>query len=160
MLCIGNKLYITNVGDSRSIIVKKNCSFYAVSFDHKPNVINERLRIERNGGFISQDGSVYRVEGKLSVSRSFGDKDLKDYVICQPDICMHEKDDEDMCIVIGSDGLWDVLSNSEVSITTYRLLRNNNGSCQHAADELVRLALQRGSTDNVFLCYIIFIFYN
>lgn len=125
MLCIENELYITNVGDSRSIIVKKNGSFYAVSFDHKPNVINERLRIEKNGGYITKDGSVYRVVGRLSVSRSFGDKDLKDYVICQPDIYKHTRDDDnDMCIVIGSDGLWDVLSNSEVSITMYRLLRN------------------------------------
>ena len=71
-----------------------------------------------------------------------------------------EKDDE--CLVIASDGLWDVMTNQEVCDTARRrilLWHNKNlpserGSgvdpaAQAAAQYLSKLALQKGSKDNI-----------
>jgi serine/threonine protein phosphatase PrpC len=58
----------------------------------------------------------WRVEGVLAVSRAIGDCSLKPYVTCDPEIVTHElRGEEDLYLVIASDGLWDVMSNEEVA---------------------------------------------
>ena len=54
--------------------------------EHTPNRIDEYLRIIQSGGRIIQLGNSARVEGILEVSRSLGDKDLKNWVISEPEI--------------------------------------------------------------------------
>jgi protein phosphatase 1L len=57
----------------------------AVSRDHKPDQTDERQRIEEAGGFVMWAGT-WRVGGVLAVSRAFGDKLLKQYVVADPEI--------------------------------------------------------------------------
>ena len=58
LLIIENKLYIANVGDSRSIISMKNGLIRKdVTRDHKPNYPYEKERIISNGGKIYQTKS-------------------------------------------------------------------------------------------------------
>lgn len=57
-----NTLYVANAGDSRSVLCRNNTN-YDMSVDHKPDNVEEKNRIERAGGFVS-DG---RVNGKLSI---------------------------------------------------------------------------------------------
>eukprot|EP00002_Diphylleia_rotans_P013341 TRINITY_DN2606_c0_g1_i6.p1 TRINITY_DN2606_c0_g1~~TRINITY_DN2606_c0_g1_i6.p1 ORF type:complete len:456 (-),score=112.66 TRINITY_DN2606_c0_g1_i6:1454-2821(-) len=52
--------------------------------DHKPNRPDEQIRIEASGGFIAHLG-CWRVQGILATSRSFGDKDLKEFVVSNPE---------------------------------------------------------------------------
>ena len=52
--------------------------------DHLALHAVERVRIERSGGFVSADG---RLNGKMQVSRSFGDAALKK--VCEAR-CRHE----------------------------------------------------------------------
>ena len=61
-----------------------------------------------------------RVEGVLAVSRAFGDRRLKRYVTCEPDICEHVIQPEDEFLVLATDGLWDVVSTNRRSSTMKR----------------------------------------
>ena len=58
------------------------CKHAAVqlSDDHKPNRTDERNRIEAAGGVVVWAGT-WRVGGVLAVSRAFGDRLLKRYVV-------------------------------------------------------------------------------
>lgn len=109
-----------NCGDSRAIL----CSDKKVTFntvDHKPSNPDEKLRIEKAGGSVM----IQRVNGSLAVSRALGDFEYKmDFTIDpseqlvspEPEISVvPRRDDEDEFIVIGCDGIWDVMSNEEVA---------------------------------------------
>ena len=60
--------------------------------------------------------------GRLSVSRTFGDVEaknenlggMKNVVVALPDITEIELDDEFNFLVLGCDGIFDVLSNEEI----------------------------------------------
>lgn len=56
------------------------CAAIPLSEDHKPNRSDERSRIEAAGGVVVWAGT-WRVGGVLAVSRAFGDRLLKRYVV-------------------------------------------------------------------------------
>ena len=56
------------------------CAAIPLSEDHKPNRTDERSRIEAAGGVVVWAGT-WRVGGVLAVSRAFGDRLLKRYVV-------------------------------------------------------------------------------
>ncbi|KAJ6969740.1 hypothetical protein NC653_034322 [Populus alba x Populus x berolinensis] len=95
---VGDHLYVANVGDSRTVISKggKGISdamsyiFHStvaipLSEDHKPNRSDERRRIESAGGVVMWAGT-WRVGGVLAMSRAFGNRMLKQFVVAEPDI--------------------------------------------------------------------------
>lgn len=81
-----------------------------MSVDHKPNTREERTRIEDAGGVVVWAGT-WRVGGVLAVSRAFGDRPLKRFVIPTPDVRDEVITVDDDCLILASDGLWDVVSN-------------------------------------------------
>ena len=130
-----NKCIIANIGDSRLVMFKNKRVVFSTS-DHKPNTYIEKHRIESQGGSvyqttaaipIYQNGKLIEIPwrvcpGGLSVSRTFGDIESKDerfggkkgVVVALPDISEFELNDEYNFIVIGCDGIFDVLSNGEI----------------------------------------------
>jgi len=55
-LMVNNKIYVSNSGDSRCIIVEKVNNRVQVAFatkDHKPDNKEEKKRIEQAGGYVS-----------------------------------------------------------------------------------------------------------
>jgi len=65
-------IYLANVGDSRA--VASICGeAIALTDDHKPMRKEEKYRIVRAGGFVSND----RILETLAVARSFGDFGFK-----------------------------------------------------------------------------------
>lgn len=71
-----NEIVVGNAGDSRCVLaVKKGDQYTAVdlSIDHKPELPEERQRIEKAGGFVEDN----RVKGILALSRSLGDLEYK-----------------------------------------------------------------------------------
>lgn len=86
-----DRLYVANAGDSRCVI-SRNGLAERVSFDHKPDDFDERRRYEALlpsaliVRILTKGGTVVggRLQGKLGVSRGFGDRSFKDYVICDP----------------------------------------------------------------------------
>ncbi|OAY58378.1 probable protein phosphatase 2C 11 isoform X1 [Manihot esculenta] len=138
---LGNQLLVANVGDSR-VVASRAGSAIPLSIDHKPDRSDERQRIEDAGGFIIWAGT-WRVGGVLAVSRAFGDKLLKPYVVAEPEIQEEEIDGVDF-IIIASDGLWNVLSNADAVALVQDIT-----DAEAASRKLIQEAYARGSSDNI-----------
>lgn len=139
---VGNHLYVANVGDSRTIISKKGKAI-ALSDDHKPNRSDERKRIENAGGIIMWAGT-WRVGGVLAMSRAFGNRMLKQFVVAEPEIQEQAIDEDLELLVLASDGLWDVVPNEDAIS-----LAESEESPEAAARKLTETAFTRGSADNI-----------
>ena len=175
------KCIIANVGDSR-LVIFKNGKISFTTEDHKPDSEVEKRRIELAGGKIYQTPSLFplyqngkQIEipwrvlpGRLSVSRTFGDIEAKDekfggmkgVVVALPDITEIELDDEYNFIVIGCDGIFDVLTNEELlecikivlkekKMTEYINDDDVHELCGEFAAMIIKSALAKDSFDNV-----------
>ena len=149
LLCI-------NVGDSRSIILKLNymknkLETLSLSKDHKPFLENEKKRIENLGGEVHKMFNIsnnefegpFRVFFKgenypgIAISRSLGDYISKKIgVICEPDITVNFIDTSFKLGILGSDGLWDVLSEKDISNISFELFKN--GDIEKISEEIVK----------------------
>jgi len=115
-----------------------------LSDDHKPNRLDEKLRIEAAGGHVIFAG-CWRVQGDLAVSRAFGDCHLKRFgVSAEPEISLIEIGPLDAFLVLASDGLWDVVAEAQCAKTVLRAQDTVS-----AAAALCDLASDRGSMDNI-----------
>ncbi|KAJ4866751.1 Protein phosphatase 2C 7 [Raphanus sativus] len=162
-LVCSSHIIVSNCGDSRAVLLRGKESM-PLSVDHKPDREDEYARIERAGGKVIQWQGA-RVSGVLAMSRSIGDQYLEPYVIPDPEVTFMPRAREDECLILASDGLWDVMSNQEACEFARRrilLWHKRNGAlplaergvgedqaCQAAADYLSKLALQKGSRDNI-----------
>lgn len=79
------------------------------------------------------------------MTRSIGDDDLKPYVTAEPEVDETLLSAEDEYIVMASDGLWDVVSNTDV-VSIIRDTVKDAGMC---AKRLATEAAARGSKDNI-----------
>ncbi|MBA0681223.1 hypothetical protein Goari_012874, partial [Gossypium aridum] len=141
-ILVGDRLLVANVGDSRAVICRGGNAI-AVSRDHKPDQTDERQRIEDAGGFVMWAGT-WRVGGVLAVSRAFGDRLLKQYVVADPEIQEEKIDSSLEFLILASDGLWDVVSNEE-AVAMIKPIQDP----EQAAKRLMQEACQRGSADNI-----------
>ncbi|KAG6524691.1 protein phosphatase 2C 50-like [Zingiber officinale] len=158
------QIIVANCGDSRAVLCRGKQPI-PLSVDHKPNREDEYLRIESQGGKVIH-WNGYRVFGVLAMSRSIGDRYLKPWIIPEPEVTITPRVREDECLILASDGLWDVMSNEEVCDVARKqilLWHKRNGpvspssqsgtaadpAAQAAADCLMRLASQKGSKDNI-----------
>jgi len=139
---VGERLLVANVGDSRAVICR-NGKAVALSDDHKPNRTDERQRIEDAGGVVMWSGT-WRVGGVLAVSRAFGDRLLKRYVVAEPEIQEEKINDDVEFLVLASDGLWDVVSNQD-AVTMVQDVQDAEEAAKRLTDE----AMKKGSADNI-----------
>jgi protein phosphatase 1L len=139
---IGDRFLAANAGDTRVIIgTRKGFSF--LTKDHKPDLPEERARIESLGGRVLSYGAP-RVEGILAMSRALGDTGLKPYVSSEPRIVEGYPGKENDYVVLACDGVWDVLAPDDV-IKTVRTVTDP----WRASEEISKKALHLGSTDNI-----------
>ncbi|KAK7347839.1 hypothetical protein VNO80_22378 [Phaseolus coccineus] len=156
-------IIVANCGDSRTVLYRGKEAM-ALSSDHKPNREDERARIEAAGGRVIH-WKGYRVLGVLAMSRSIGDRYLKPWIIPEPEVNIVRREKSDQCLILASDGLWDVMTNEEAcEVARKRILVwhkkfGENGAtglgegadpaAQSAAEYLTKLAIHRGSQDNI-----------
>jgi serine/threonine protein phosphatase PrpC len=161
ILPLANKMVTMNVGDSR-VLVHGNHKFS--TWDHKPNHFTELQRIYNSMGYVEHS----RVNGVLALSRAFGDWKLKQTplvsyhstkgaVSTMADV--HVLPFSHKCyrwIVLASDGVWDVLGNSQVVDileSAAAQVKTFEGSVQvprdYYAEWVVGQAYQLGSADNL-----------
>ena len=151
-----NKLCCINVGDSRCILGKyleKNKTWISINLsrDHKPSEPDEMSRIKKCGGIVESYRDNFgnfvgpeRVWGPnmdgpgLAMSRSFGDEIGHNIgVVVDPEILEHFFEKEDKFIVLGSDGIWEFISNEEVVniVKDYYIENNIEGAIEHLYNE-------------------------
>ena len=136
-------LYTANVGDSRAIIIYRNpnidwiLSTKQLNVEHTAKVQSEVTRIYNNGGYVDKRGYVSHSATPygINMSRSLGDDDIhyNNIVSSNPDIMEYEINDNDICIVHGTDGVWDMMDNSEVAA----IISNNLPDLKQAAIDIV-----------------------
>jgi serine/threonine protein phosphatase PrpC len=153
----GTHLWCANVGDSRAVLAKCDrgrWSAYPLSDDHKPEKPAELARISKCGGRVEphkdhngQPLGPHRVWLKnenvpgLAMSRSIGDRIVtKAGVIAEPEIIDLELEEEDKFVVIGSDGLWEFLSNEKIVELVTPFYQKNQ--LEAACNCLVRTAVE------------------
>lgn len=103
-----------NIGDARTVLVRSGKAI-RMSYDHKATDETERKRIEDNGGVILMD----KVSASLAIARSFGDPELKKWVIAEPYCNSIKLTKEDSHVIVACDGLWDVVTD-QVGKVWYR----------------------------------------
>ncbi|XP_065008148.1 probable protein phosphatase 2C 30 isoform X3 [Musa acuminata AAA Group] len=153
------RIVVANCGDSRAVLCRNGAPI-PISSDHKPDREDELQRIEAMGGrVIYWDGA--RVLGVLAMSRAIGDSYLKPYVVSEPEVTVTEREEGDECLILASDGLWDVVSNETACGIARMCLRGGGDDeeeegggggdalCSDAAILLTKLALARQSADNI-----------
>ncbi|KAK1258533.1 Protein phosphatase 2C 7 [Acorus gramineus] len=102
---------------------------------------------------------------KKDVQDSKGDRYLKPMIIPDPEVTFVPRMREDECLILASDGLWDVMSNEEACDVARKCIlhwHKRNGvtpsvergigadpAAQAAADYLSKYAIQKGSKDNI-----------
>ncbi|KAL5568335.1 hypothetical protein UlMin_024910 [Ulmus minor] len=157
------ELVIANCGDCRAVMSRDGVAL-ALSCDHKPQRPDELKRIEAAGGRVIH-WNGHRVLGVLGTSRSIGDRYLRPFVISKPEVTVTKRSEKDEFLILGSDGLWDVVSNEVACKVVKRCLdgkmrrlssrspEEEEVKCEsrtsEAAAVLAELAMARGSKDNI-----------
>ncbi|PHT32630.1 putative protein phosphatase 2C 53 [Capsicum baccatum] len=156
-------IIVANCGDSRAVLCRGKEPM-PLSVDHKPNREDEYKRIEAAGGKVIQ-WNGHRVFGVLAMSRSIGDKYLKPWIIPDPEVTFIPRTKDDECLILASDGLWDVMTNEEACEMARKRIymwhkkygatlpvergEDIDPAAQAAAECLSNRALQKGSKDNI-----------
>ena len=173
VLVVGDMCYVANLGDSRAIMSgERGKKVFCLSKDHKPHGVEEKNRIEASGGEIYQSTMIignekitgpYRVlPGRLSVSRSFGDIEAKNaefggnplVLLSIPDIKAFKLHPEYDFIVLASDGIFDKLSNREVTNQVIQNIEKHHGNdihrlCEIGVEAIILAALSKKTKDNI-----------
>lgn len=149
------RLCIAHVADSTAVIgrysddTRKKLVGSALTRDHKPNLPEERQRIERTGGVVKWDGYAnYRVYTRtgllpgLNMSRCIGD--LIGHNDCglsaEPEISMVDLTPLDHVLLVCSDGVWEFTTPQEAVdiVAEYQA-----SSAEVAANALAKHAWER-----------------
>lgn len=155
-LIFGRILLIANVGDCRAVLGKQGRAI-ELSKDHKPNCTSERLRIEALGGAVYEG----YLNGQLSVARALGDWHMKCPkgspcpLSAEPELQEIVLSEEDEFLILGCDGLWDVMS-SQCAATIVRKELTLHNDPERCSRELVREALKRNTCDNLTVVVVCF----
>lgn len=141
-----------------------------LSFDQKATRADEKERVIAAGGRVDAwkgcDVGAERVwlpdsrTPGLAVTRSFGDFIVKDYgVTATPEIYSLPLCSNDSFVVIASDGVYEFMSNEEVTEIAAR--HRDIGSPQTAAEEIVKLSADRWIEDDSAIddisCVVVFL---
>jgi len=149
---VKNQLTLAHVADSTCAIgsttgAKKDCK--ALTRDHKPQLPDERERIEKNGGRVVFDGYAnYRVYAKgarypgLNMSRCLGDlmghQDCG--ISCEPEVSVIDLTENDTMLFVCSDGVWEFIEPTEAHDIVYDFKPEQ---AMQAAEKLAKEAWDR-----------------
>uniref|UniRef100_A0A803MII5 PPM-type phosphatase domain-containing protein n=1 Tax=Chenopodium quinoa TaxID=63459 RepID=A0A803MII5_CHEQI len=129
-------VFVANIGDAKAVVARSHSGdqnnsngssplrAIVLTREHKAIYPQERARIQKAGGSVSTTG---RLQGRLEVSRAFGDRQFKKVgVIATPHIQSFDLTEKDHFIILGCDGLWGVLGPSDAVDFVHKLLKRQN----------------------------------
>lgn len=149
---------LANAGDCRCVMSAKDGCVVQVTVDHNAESIHERNRVESLGGRVAFVRGVWRVSGRLSPTRAFGDLSVRiredgailDCIRPVPDMFEFQPEPTDAdgfrFAVLGSDGLFDKMTNDEIGELVQQGLRTNL-TAQAISRALVSHASKRTNDD-------------
>lgn len=156
-LIFGRLLLVANAGDCCAVLCRKGVAV-EMSRDHRPTYDAERQRVTESGGYI-EDGYL---NGVLGVTRALGDWDMKmpqgspSPLIAEPEFRQTILTEDDEFLIIGCDGIWDVMTSQHaVSIVRKGLRRHDDPD--RCARELVMEAKRLHTFDNLTVIVICFV---
>ena len=164
-LLIDKVCYVINLGDSRAVIGGKlidNIFAIQMSIDHKPSLPEEMERIKKSGGEVKNNPDaggpmrVYKLNDNnpgLAVARSLGDCYGHECGVGdEPQVSYRILEDTDEFIVMGSDGIWDVMNSVEIVGYVFERTtdRNNRVDRDRIAEEIVEECRKRWIIINKF----------
>ncbi|KAJ6252638.1 hypothetical protein M0813_14010 [Anaeramoeba flamelloides] len=140
ILIVDNRIFCGNIGDSRSVLCRNN-NPVRMSVDHKPYLPQERERITKSGGVVTED---LRINSGLAVSRAFGDLHYQPYVSSCPFVSRFRIQKNDRYIILACDGVWDVMSDQQA----IKIVLETKDPIK-AAIRIKNYAMYLGSSDNI-----------
>ncbi|WOK92522.1 putative protein phosphatase 2C 67 isoform X1 [Canna indica] len=166
---LGETVFIANIGDAKAVLARSpstegsqilsneigpSLKAIVVTREHKAIFPQERARIQKAGGSVGSNG---RLQGRLEVSRAFGDRQFKKVgVIASPDVHSFELTEREHFMILGCDGLWGVFGPSDAVDFVQKQLKETS-SATTAARRLVREAVrERRCKDNCTALVIVF----
>nr|GMD38892.1 probable protein phosphatase 2C 8 isoform X1 [Ipomoea batatas] len=161
---LGQTVFVANIGDAKAVLARSSQSdgsdgstslkAIVLTREHKAIYPQERARIQKAGGSVSSNG---RLQGRLEVSRAFGDRQFKKVgVVATPDIHSFDLSERDHFIILGCDGLWGVFGPSDAVQFVQKLLKEGLPVSQ-VSRRLVREAVrERHCKDNCTAVLIVF----
>ena len=153
-----NKIISINLGDSKSILIDEEDRIIELNKKHIPDDIEEKERIEKNGGEISRvDWADYgplrifyknKIYPGLAMTRAFGDFNAESLGINTiPDIREYDiQDKKPKIIVLATNGIWQFLSNEKVK--NIILPYYEEGNISGGIEKLVNIAVKMWETKN------------
>ncbi|GAX81526.1 hypothetical protein CEUSTIGMA_g8954.t1 [Chlamydomonas eustigma] len=158
----GRRLLLADVGDSAAVlgsctsdnVVCEECNFSAEALTERHWGLNaaeaERLRTDYGHCTrILEDGYVKMLDGhlngyELAVTRALGHKNLGSFgIISEPHIIVRDLEERHCCLVLASDGVWDVMTPME-AVQHVMSSAGQGRSAKEAAEALVQHAVQLG----------------
>ncbi|GKV23617.1 hypothetical protein SLEP1_g33324 [Rubroshorea leprosula] len=161
---IAQTVFIANIGDAKAVLARSSppdgsdgpspLKAIVLTREHKAIYPQERARIQKAGGTVSSNG---RLQGRLEVSRAFGDRQFKKVgVVATPDIHSFDLTDREHFIILGCDGLWGVFGSSDAVEFVQKLLKEGL-TVATVSRRLVREAVrERRCKDNCTAVVIVF----
>jgi len=148
LLIRAEQLHLAWLGDCRAVL-SREAAPVMLTRDHSVRCARERARVLADGGEVEDD----RLWGFLEVSRAFGDLDSatgrkpRGLSGC-PELASQPIEAGDEFVVIGSDGLWNVVDPADAVRLARAELQVYNDAAM-ASEKLVEVALKRHADDNV-----------
>ena len=137
-LIINNKMFVINLGDSRCILGQKRekeKKYKSITIEHLITREDEKKRILENGGEMKENNGMLMIYTKndkclgIDISRSLGDIFGHEIgVSCEPDVFEKELNNEDCFIVIGNNGIWNIMKNNEIMEFIFNKMENHDKS--------------------------------
>jgi serine/threonine protein phosphatase PrpC len=127
-LIVKNEIFVANAGDSRCVLFSDGKAI-AMSEDHKPELDQEKDRIQKAGGYIV-DG---RINGNLNLSRAIGDLEYKkdtdrkvheQLIIAVPELKQRTLTSADQMLLLGCDGIWECYTNQQITEFVWSKLKD------------------------------------
>ena len=133
-------LICANIGDSSGYLINKS-NIKLITKHHKCEDASEVKRIRDQGGIVFQG----RIFGKLILTRTLGDKEMKKYgVIPEPDFYIKKIEKDDFFVIIASDGIWDVINEGEL----FKIGNEKKLSSEAFSKKIMDIAKERDTRDN------------
>lgn len=152
VLIVGKDIYCANAGDSRCIAWGNKKTNW-LSEDHKPDNELEEARISKAGGFVHEG----RVNGNLNLSRALGDLEYKknaslkpqeQLISPMPDVKKHTYGPSDQFLVMGCDGIWEILSVEDICVLAEAGLKSGKKPAE-VAEEIMDKGLAPDTSNGV-----------